>query len=953
MKSQIHHQHQHQHINKRKNKNKNKNSRPLPDNSIYFTSLNHEDLEKIVIDQFNKFGFPVLTSIQTLGLKVIVRDYDSLLVAPTGSGKTEAAIVPIIKLISLNKKENGIKAIYVTPLRALNNDVLRRIVRYAEEEKLTIEIRHGDTSAKNKKKITDNPPDILITTPESLSVLLTISNIIKSFQALKWIVIDEVHELVPNERGSHLSLSIEHLQALSTHKLTRIGLSATLGNLKEAGSFVAGTERKCAILQDKSMRQYDLDVKYIQGTINDVSKYIVDYIQTNKITGSVLLFTNTRDEAEYFGTILKNQKEINIDVHHGSLSKEVREDTESKLRSGIAGIVVCTSSLELGLDIGSVDLVIHYGSPRQVSKLMQRIGRSRHQKSKSAKGLIITNVPDDEIEAYALVNRMKMRSVEDQPMHSHSLDVLAHHLVGFSLETRGEDVHVSKALSIVNKSHPFRNISFLDIGACLNLLDKNGIIRYDKEKQTYKNRIKSYKYYFENLSMIPFVLKFQVIDIINKKRIGTLDQKFVGDYGEKGNVFVLKGAQWRIVSIDETKLEVNVEPLYGTKINVPYWVGELIPVDYNTSKEVGIIRNSAVNKKFKLVNNVITKFAKTFTIVPDSKNIVVESSRIQNQIVIHSTFGTKVNNTLASLFSTMISSKLGHVVETRSDPYRILLTSSVRMTQYHIESVLAGSFDVDSILIASFGNTYHLNWKVWMVAKRFGMISKEALYDKKIARMIYDKYSKTPISEESIRELIHDKYDPFQTRKVLDQFKNNEIKLHWFQIDNDFSELAKPVVDHSTKFSATPASIETGILELVKERLFKTKQKLICIRCAKWERTFEVNDLPDNIICPHCKSKLVTSTFWYDNDLRKIITKKLIERKKLAEEEDHRFERAWKVSSLINNFGKQAVLVLAGHGIGADTAARILRDYVDEDEMYKQIYKAERQYIITRGFWDS
>ena len=747
MKSQIHHQ-----LKQRKNKN----NRPILDNSISFTSLNPEDLEKVVINQFNKFGFPVLTSIQNLGLKVIVRDYDSLLVAPTGSGKTEAAIVPIIKLISLNKKENGIKAIYVTPLRALNNDVLRRIVRYAEEENLTIEIRHGDTSAKNKKKITDNPPDILITTPESLAVLLTISNIIKAFQALKWIVIDEVHELVPNERGSHLSLSIERLQALSTHKLTRIGLSATLGNLKEAGSFVAGSERKCAILQDKSMRQYDLDVKYIQGTINDVSKYIVDYIQSNKITGSVLLFTNTRDEAEYFGTILKNQKEINIDVHHGSLSREVREDTESKLRSGVAGIVVCTSSLELGLDIGSVDLVIHYGSPRQVSKLMQRIGRSRHQKSKSAKGLIITNVPDDEIEAYALVNRMNLRSVEDQPMHFHSLDVLAHHLVGFSLETR-EDVHASKTLSIVNKSYPFRNVSSFDIDACLDLLDKNGIIKYDHEKQTYKRRIKSYKYYFENLSMIPFVLKFQVIDIISKKRIGTLDQKFVGDYGEKGNVFVLKGAQWRIVSIDENKLEVNVEPLYGTKINVPYWVGELIPVDYNTSKEVGMIRNSAVNKKFKLVNNVITKFAKTFNIVPDSKNIVVESSRIQNQIVIHSTLGTKVNNTLASLFSTMISSKLGQVVETRSDPYRILLTSSVRMTQYHIESVLGGSFDVDPILIASFGNTYHLNWKVWMVSKRFGMISKEALYDKKIARMIYDKYSKTPISKESIRELIHDK----------------------------------------------------------------------------------------------------------------------------------------------------------------------------------------------------
>ncbi len=948
MKSQVHHQQ----ISKRNHHHHLPRHHQNLDKSIYFTSLRPENLEEVVINQFNKFGFPILTNIQNLGIKVIVRDYDSLLVAPTGSGKTEAAIVPIIKLISINKKEDGIKAIYVTPLRALNNDVLRRIVQYAREENLTIEIRHGDTSAKNKKKITENPPDILITTPESLAVLLTISNILKALQALKWVIIDEVHELVSNERGSHLSLSIERLQSLSNHKVTRVGLSATLGNLKEAGSFIAGSERKCAILHDKSMREYDLDVKYIQGTINDVSEFIIDYIQSNKITGSVLLFTNTRDEAEYFGTILKNQKEIDIDVHHGSLSREIREDTESKLRTGVAGIVVCTSSLELGLDIGAVDLVIHYGSPRQVSKLMQRIGRSRHQKRRSAKGLIVTNIPDDEIEAYALVNRMKNRSVEDQPMHSHSLDVLAHHLVGLSLQSREKDVEVSKALSIVKKAYPFKDVSLIDINACLDLLDKNYIIRYDPAEQTFKRRIKSYKYYFENLSMIPFVLKFQVIDIISKKRIGTLDQKFVGDYGEKGNIFVLKGAQWRIVSIDETKAEVNVEPLYGTKINVPYWVGELIPVDYNTSKEVGIIRNLSVNKRFDLVNNVINKFKNTFNVIPDSKNIVVESSHSQNQIVIHSTMGTKVNNTLASLFSTMISSKVGYIVETRSDPYRILLTSSVRMTQHHIESVFDGSFDIDAILIASFGNTYHLNWKVWMVAKRFGMISKEALYDKKIARMIYDKYSKTPISAESIRELIHDKYDTSKTKEILNQFKNKEIKLHWFQVD-DFSELAKPVVDHSTKFSATPMSIETGIMELVKERLLKTKQKLICIRCGKWERTFEVNDLQENIVCPSCKSRLVTSTFWYDTDLRKIITKKIIEKKKLPPEENHKFERAWKVSSLINNFGKQAVLVLAGHGIGADTAARILRDYVDEDEMYKQIYKSERQYIITRGFWDN
>src|SRR5918993_897831 len=741
MKSQIHHQ-----LKQRKNKN----NRPILDNSISFTSLNPEDLEKVVINQFNKFGFPVLTSIQNLGLKVIVRDYDSLLVAPTGSGKTEAAIVPIIKLISLNKKENGIKAIYVTPLRALNNDVLRRIVRYAEEENLTIEIRHGDTSAKNKKKITDNPPDILITTPESLAVLLTISNIIKAFQALKWIVIDEVHELVPNERGSHLSLSIERLQALSTHKLTRIGLSATLGNLKEAGSFVAGSERKCAILQDKSMRQYDLDVKYIQGTINDVSKYIVDYIQSNKITGSVLLFTNTRDEAEYFGTILKNQKEINVDVHHGSLSKEMREETEHTLRSGMAGIVVCTSSLELGLDIGSVDLVIHYGSPRQVSKLMQRIGRSRHNQRSFAKGLIVTNNPDDEIESIAIIHRMKKVSIEEQKIHEGALDVMAHHLVGLAMQSR-DPVNVDDAYDVIAQAYPFRNIRLFDVESCLDILAGHRVIKYEREARTYTRKIKAYKYYFENVSMIPYVLKFEVIDSISKRRIGTLDQQFVGDYGEKGNVFVLKGSQWRILSVDEARLVVNVEPLRGAAINIPYWVGEMIPVDFKTAEEVGVVRNQAATGRIKLSTPIMDSTLKMLKVIPDSKNIVVESYTSRNMLVMHCAFGSKVNNTIASLLSTILSSQIGYLVESRSDAYRIMLTSSARIMQGRIEAALNDVYDLEPVIIAALTGTHNINWKVWMVAKRFGMISKEAVYDKKVARMIYDRYSKTPVSAESIR----------------------------------------------------------------------------------------------------------------------------------------------------------------------------------------------------------
>jgi ATP-dependent helicase Lhr and Lhr-like helicase len=882
---------------------------------------------------------------------VISRKINSLLVAPTGSGKTEAAIIPIFtQLSNYTIHHSGkIKAIYITPLRALNNDVLRRIIKYAESQNLRVQIRHGDTTTSTKRKILENPPDVLITTPESLAVILTSSKMLKALDCLEWVIIDEVHELVSNERGAHLSIGLERLQAASILPVIRIGLSATLGNLKEAARFISGVNRKCAILIDNSLRIYDIDVKFIKGSLNNVAHFIIEYIRDSKIEGSILLFTNTRDEAEYIGTILKNQNYVQVDVHHGSLSKDMREETETRLREGVAGIVVCTSSLELGLDIGSVELVIHYGSPRQVSKLTQRIGRSRHRQRSSAKGLIVTNIADDEMEALAIIRRMKKGSIEEQSMHTGAFDVLAHHLVGLAMQTR-DPIRIETAFDLVTKAYPFRLVTSNDLKECINLLDSNGIIRYNREEQSYQRRIKAYKFYFENLSMIPHVLKFEVIDSINKRKIGSLDQQFVGDYGEKGNVFVLKGSQWRILAIDERRMQVNVEPLHGTAINIPYWVGEMIPVDFKTAEEVGAIRNEVSKKYIKISSSIIDDTVKSLNIIPDSKNIVIENSNARNTVIIHSTFGSKVNNTIAALLSTIISSQLGYLVETRSDAYRIMLSSTARIGKGHVEGTLKEAYDTEAIIIASFTGTHNINWKVWMVAKRFGMISREAIYDKKVARMIYDRYSKTPISKESIREIIHDKYDISQTEKIMHDIKNEIIKIHWIET-SDFSDLAKPILEHSAKFSATPLSIEKGVIELVKERLEKTKHKLICIRCGKWERNIETREIPGNLSCPTCRSRLITRTSSYDYDLPKIIAKRLTGNK-LSVEENHKFERAWKVASLINNFGKRAIVVLAGYGIGADNAARILRNYIDEDEIYKSIYEAERQYVTTRGFWD-
>jgi len=902
-----------------------------------------------IADKFKSAGYEQLTPIQKKSLPVLSRRINALLVAPTGSGKTEAAIIPIFTMLAAEEKQKGIRAIYVTPLRALNRDVLRRVIRYAEMEGLTVEVRHGDTSVQKRRKIAMEPPDVLITTPETLAIILTTERMLKALQNLQWIILDEVHELISNERGAHLSLSLERLQEVASGEITRIGLSATVGNLGEAGKFVGGTERRCAVLVDDSIRKYDIDIKYVKGTLNTVARFIADYVRDNYSEGSVLLFTNTRDEAEYIATVMKNHANgVKVDVHHGSLSKDVREETETRLRSGGAGIVVCTSSLELGLDIGSVELVIHYGSPRQVSKLMQRIGRSRHKIRQSAKGLLVTNNADDELEAMAIIRRMGKHSIEEQKMHETSLDVLAHHLVGLTLQLGS--VSLEQVHKIITRSYPFREITIQDIESCLDLLDSSRIVMYDRGHNEFKRKIKAYKYYFENISTIPDVLKFEVVDTVSKKVIGSLDQEFVGDYGEQGNVFVLRGSQWRVLAVDDSKLRVSVEPMQGAAVNIPYWVGEMIPVDYETAAQVGKLRKMIIDNKVTIASTLIQDSYKELKNVPDDSTIVVESSRNRNTVVLHTCFGTKVNNTLTSLLSTIISSKTGYLVEARSDAYRIILSSNARIGRQHIMDCFNDEYDLESVIIASLTNTHNVNWRTWCVSKRFGLISKEAVYDRKAARLIYDRYSKTAISRETIRELMHDKYDIKLTSSILERIKRGSLKIVWLEIEK-FSDLAKPILEHSTRFSATPLSVEQGVIELVKERLQKTKHKLVCIRCGKWERVMETREAPDNLHCTTCRSQLITATYTSDYELANIIRTKL-KGGRLSEDDNHKFMRAWKTASLIHNFGRKALLVLSGYGVGVDTAARVLRNCVDDEGIYKQVYDAERQYITTRGFWD-
>lgn len=943
-------------------------------------SLLHKEIQEVI----HKYGFEKPTPIQNLALPKVLEGKNLLIIAPTGTGKTEAAIFPIFNRLFQENKNTPVKgfyALYVTPLKALNRDIFRRIIEMGEELGISIQIRHGDTSSYKRRKQVLNPPHILIITPETLQSILPGKRIGAHLANVKIVIVDEIHEIVENKRATQLAVGLERLRDRVEREFQRIGLSATIGSPERVAKFLAGIGRSIETVKTDTEKKFEINIENPLPTTEDrhLAKRLYTTAETaariNRIAyhiennNSVLCFTNTRDHAEMLSSHLRLlDPDFNYGIHHGSLAKDVRIQAEKEFKSQELKAIVCTSSLELGIDVGSVDKVVQLMSPRQVSKLIQRVGRAGHKIDEVSRGTIITMDFDDIFESAILVSKALKSELEDTKMHENALDVLAHQIAGIVMDKR--EVAIGEVEQIVRRAYPYANldkellINTIDLMLELKLIwENNGVLKRSR---------KTLLFYYERVSTIPDVGKrWLVYDITTNRPLGSLDNEFVATKAKVGTVFIVRGSPWKILNLNENKIEVTPAP--DPTGAIPGWVGELIPVPYKVAQEVGELRHRlekayrndertkkildeyqlSVNAK-EIILNIIMQQIKSDVPIPTHERIVVEA--FGDYIIIHCCFGSLINETIGELLSALLTTEMGANVVMRSSPYTIQLQLPTRINPKIIPELLKNPEHVEHILDLSLSRSSLFLWRFSQVAQRFGIIDKGAEFYSTLIERLLNTYRDTTVVIETLREIKLEKLDIPNTKKILSQISNGLKTIDIVQ---------KASVDYGSPFSllalrnakagsyVKSARPEAVLIEAVKNKINEKRIKLVCMHCGQWESVRQVKFISDEKLkCPKCKSVFLGVVFSRNTALKKALKHQKAQMK-LSKEEKKEIDRAGLSSVLVEAYGKKAVIALAGRGVGPQTASRILaRRISSEREFYKALWNAEKEFARTKAFWD-
>ncbi|MGZ4395872.1 MAG: DEAD/DEAH box helicase, partial [Gaiellaceae bacterium] len=560
------------------------------------------------------------TPAQSLGWPAIAAGGHTLIQAPTGSGKTLAAF--LYGLDRLNSTPGaGLRLLYVSPLKALNYDVERNLrgPLAGIGSKLTVGVRTGDTPQRERQAMLRTPPDILITTPESLYLLLT-SQAREQLRSVETLILDEVHAVAGTKRGAHLALSVERLERLVAGPLQRIGLSATQRPLEEIGRFVSGN-RKIQLVDAGSRKELDLqvvvpvaDMRELASTAGLSTPVLADGVEMGpgverssqsiwpsiypeilrlvEAHRSTIVFVNNRRLAERLALRLNELAGRDLArAHHGSLAREQRVEVEELLKRGGIPCLVATSSLELGIDMGAVDLVIQVESPKSVARGLQRIGRAGHELGAVSTGRIFPKFRADLLESAVVAERMAEGQIEETVIPRNPLDVLAQQIVAICAD---EEITVDELYDLVRRAYPFADLSRVQLENVLDMLagrypsDEFAELRprivWDRTGGVVRGRPGVRRLAVTNAGTIPDRGLFGVFLVEGGGRVGELDEEMVYE-ARAGQTFLLGASTWRIEEI--TRDRVLVSPAPGLPGAVPFWKGEGVGRPYELGEAIG------------------------------------------------------------------------------------------------------------------------------------------------------------------------------------------------------------------------------------------------------------------------------------------------------------------------------------------------------------------------------
>jgi ATP-dependent Lhr-like helicase len=629
---------------------------------------------------------------QERGWREIQAGRHTLIAAPTGSGKTLAAFLAGLNDLFVEGLESPlpdeVRIVYVSPLKALSADVhknlalpRRGIARAADEAgisapRITAAVRTGDTTSSERAAILRTPPHILVTTPESLYLLLTADRSRQMLRTVRTVIVDEIHAVIGSRRGAHLALSLERLQQVATAPLVRVGLSATQRPIEAVARFLVGAHGDCAIVDEGHRRAIDLRLELPKSALEAVMSHevwqeyydrIADLVRDHRTT---LVFVNTRRLAERLARHLSERLgEDAITAHHGSLSKEKRLDAEMRLKSGQLKALVATASLELGIDIGHVDLVCQIGSPHRIATLLQRVGRSGHTVAGTPKGRVFPMSRDDLVETLALLRAVRRGNLDAIVGQDAPLDVLAQQIVA---ETACADYAEDELFALVQRADPYRHLTRANFDAALAMVAdgfstrrgrRGALVHRDEVNRRVTGRRGSRMLALTSGGAIPEVADYRVVVEQDDTFIGTVNEDFAIE-SNAGDIIQLGNASWQVRQVLAGVM--RVADAKGAPPTIPFWLGEAPARSDELSREVSDLRKD-IDVRLELgdglldwlrdetgadaaaAEQAVGYLAETRAMlgaVPTQETLVLERFFDESggmQLVLHTPYGSRIN----------------------------------------------------------------------------------------------------------------------------------------------------------------------------------------------------------------------------------------------------------------------------------------------------------------------